>query len=343
MFLERKTLAIVAGLFCCIACNQVIYFPIDIKMPSEAASVASEANTVLVVDNTALSMPVTNTIHVSRDKKDVISEIDSLGITFNTEFSEFLREKKFGGRVLYTSISQGFSKEPGDSSALPVDTVRKLATEANADVVLSLDQLKAYTKYWSDRVDFFTYADSLQTNIYVGINLFNPEGKRLAPTLRLAHSLMWNVHLKTVDRKKFLDEALLMQGLKATAVQTADMASDKLVPQWETKERWYYLFPGNKMALAKNHANRGEWVKAAKIWGQLYDEEKSEAKLSKLASNIALANEMTDDIENALNWIGIAKEHGEGLSPGDRQRLGSYEKQLKARLTEFKKLDEVHQ
>jgi hypothetical protein len=226
---------------------------------------------------------------------------------------------------------------------LAVDSIRKLARESNADLVFSLDMLDASTKYWSKKVDFFTYADSLQTDIRVRINIFNPEGKPLARPIQFSHTLTWDVYLKAVDRKKYLDESLLKKALKATVAQLADIISDKLVPKWETKDRWYYLLGGDKMSAATNFVNRGEWVKAAKIWGQLYDEEKNEVKLSKLASNIALANEMTDDIENALTWIGIAREHGDKLSLGDRERLDSYEKQLKARLVEFKKLDEVHQ
>lgn len=341
MFFERRTLAIFTSLFCCVACNQVVYFPIDIKMPSEVAVDVSKPRTVLVVDNTPLWLPVTNTVYIQKGKKDLILSLDSVGVAFHTEFSEFLREKNFSGQVLYTTA--GALKQPEDSTTLPVDTIRKLARDANADIVLSLDVMKASTKYWPNRIDFFTYVDSLQTNIYAGINIFDPQGKKLSPTLQIAHSLVWEVRLKTVNRQKYLDEALLKQGLKATAAQAADIASDKLVPQWETKDRWYYLYQGSKMTEAANHVDRGEWVKAAKLWGQLYDEENNETRLSKLASNIALANEMTDDIENALTWIGIAKEHAERLSGDDKQRLDSYEKQLKARRSEFEKLDQIHQ
>lgn len=343
MFLDRKILAILSGIFFCIGCNQVVYFPIDIKMPSQITLPAGKSNTVLVVDNTSPLVSVKNNIHISKNSKESILLIDSLGTTFNTEFSELLQKKNFSNQVLYTTISGKLLKDPADSSILAVDSIRKLARESNADLVFSLDMLDASTKYWSKKVDFFTYADSLQTDIRVRINIFNPEGKPLARPIQFSHTLTWDVYLKAVDRKKYLDESLLKKALKATVAQLADIISDKLVPKWETKDRWYYLLGGDKMSAATNFVNRGEWVKAAKIWGQLYDEEKNEVKLSKLASNIALANEMTDDIENALTWIGIAREHGDKLSLGDRERLDSYEKQLKARLVEFKKLDEVHQ
>jgi Family of unknown function (DUF6340) len=343
MFLERKTFAILIGLVCCIACNQVVYFPIDIKMPSEVTLGASKSNTVLVVDNTSPLLPVRNDIHMFDNRKEAVFLIDSLGIIFNTEFSEYLREKNFSNTVLYTTVSAGLAKQPGDSSTLSADTIQKLAREANADLVLSLDILDASTKYWSSKLDFFSYADSLQTNVRIGMNIFSPEGKRLAPVVQFTHSLMWDVYLKAVNRKKILDKALLKKGLNATVVQTADMVSDKLVPQWETKDRWYYLYPNDDMTAAASYVNRSEWVKAAKIWGRLYDEENNEVKLSKLASNIALANEMTDDVQNALNWINIAKEHAAKLSRSDRERLNSYEKQLKSRLEEFKKLDAVKQ
>jgi hypothetical protein len=343
MFPDRKTFTILIGLFCCIACNQVVYFPIDIKMPSEVTLANTTSNTVLVVDNTSPLLPVRNDTHIFNNRKEAVFLIDSLGTIFNTEFSEFLREKNFSNIVLYTTVSAGLTKQPGDSTALAVDTIKKLAKEANADIVLSLDVLNASSIYGSSRVNFFTYYDSLQTNVRVGVNIFSREGERLAPMVQFSHSFAWDVDRTPEDRKKNLDKALLKGFLDATVAQTADMLSDKLVPQWETKERWYYIFQNNDMAVAANYVDQSEWVKAAKIWGRLYDEETNEAKLSRLASNIALANEMTDDIQNALNWINIAKEYAPKLSRSDRERLNKYEKQLKYRVEEFQKLDAVKQ
>jgi hypothetical protein len=66
-------------------------------------------------------------------------------------------------------------------------------------------------------------------------------------------------------------------------------------------------------------------------------------KKAKLASNIALANEMLDDVENALTWAEIAyrlyEEYGNENSGTDLFRILAFRRELKTRVNDFEKLD----
>ena len=89
-------------------------------------------------------------------------------------------------------------------------------------------------------------------------------------------------------------------------MKAADAVTSSIVPSWKTDNRWYYSDSSKGMREATKMVLAGKWQEAADIWSELYDKEKNTNKKIRLASNIALANENLDDIENALAWINIA-------------------------------------
>lgn len=339
MSLINKAMLFLIATFLCIACNQVIYFPIDVKVPAEV-ELPRNSYTVLVVDNLPPTISVKSRSEIHNTTAERSYNVDSLGILFKMDFANSLQDKGFCNNVLYSTYSVGNKTNSADTLTLPPDTIKKLANEVYAGMVFSVDVLNMSTNYWSDRLDFFNYTDTLETNIRVGINIFSSNGERLKPTIEASSSLQWSVNLKTVERKPFLDEELQSVALKASINQIAKMMTDKFLPQWVTTNRCYYTSTNKKMLLAEDYIQKSDWINAAKTWGDLYDKEKNGSKLAKLAFNIALANEMTDDIRNATNWVNIAKEYADELSDGDQERLEEYSKQLDLRKSEFTKLDE---
>ncbi len=331
MFLKSKVFVIVAiGILLFTACGEVVYFPIDVKKPSEINVSNKKYNSVLVVNNIPPVAPIKNYIYTLEDNKDITFNMDSLGYLFTSKFSESLKEKGFCDEVLYTT--SGYLKSPSDSSSLSIDSIQTMAEETGAGLIFSIDNLDVNSKYWYNPVRM----DSLQTNATVLIHVYSPEGNEIMP-IRNNYSLMW----ESYGRKSFFEKSVIQKSIKTMIALFSGVMSDKLVPQWQTRYRWYYTSDKKMMTIAAGYVDKSEWVMASKIWEKLYNEEKGESTLSKLASNIALANEMTDNIENAIKWVSIAKEYK--VEGEDRKRLEEYEKELVQRLSEFKKMDQMNQ
>ena len=323
-----------------VACNEVVYFPIDVQVPPKVNLAKNEFTSVLVVDNLPQTIRVKNVSHLQGESFHHNYDVDSLGILFKISLANKLRDENFSKNVIYTTFPVGNKTEANDDTSLLVDTIRKMARDAGADLIFSVDYLDITTDYWENRVNTFNYEDSLRTNLTAGIRVFSSNGESLTAFVRPFFSQLWTVRLKTVDRQTFLDESLLKTALKAAINQTADKASEPFLPQWNTTNRWYYTAWTGSMVLAESYVEQSDWVNAAKTWGESYDKEKKEPKLGKLAFNIALANEMTDDIENAITWINIAKKYESSFSKGDQERVDEYAKLLNQRSLDFKKMDQ---
>ena len=79
-------------------------------------------------------------------------------------------------------------------------------------------------------------------------------------------------------------------------------------PSWTTSNRFYYETNNKKMKEASVLAEQGKWTEAAKIWTEIvYNTKSSRMLTAKAAFNRALAAEMADNIEAALEWA--SKSH----------------------------------
>lgn len=79
-------------------------------------------------------------------------------------------------------------------------------------------------------------------------------------------------------------------------------------PYWASSKRFYYESNNKKMKQAKLLVDNGDWNGAAKIWTEIvYNPKSSRALTAKAAFNMALAAEMADNIDAALEWA--AKSH----------------------------------
>ncbi|MDR3218321.1 MAG: DUF6340 family protein [Dysgonamonadaceae bacterium] len=83
------------------------------------------------------------------------------------------------------------------------------------------------------------------------------------------------------------------------------------IPSWESEERVIYSNHRARMKEARKYADIQNWAEAEIIWTNEYKSEKKNEEKGKLAINIALANEMQDDMETALSWAEKAAWHFE--------------------------------
>ena len=123
---------------------------------------------------------------------------------------------------------------------------------------------------------------------------------------------LWNLKLKT-----------LIQQLHLTVLSTVNL----LLSRW-------------KEAMA--YASTGNWQEAEGIWKLLYQSSSSETKRAKLASNIALTEEMQGRLCEAHDWANKAADlflKSEGSESDNTKLLKAYQEVLRLRIQSDQKLN----
>jgi hypothetical protein len=112
-----------------------------------------------------------------------------------------------------------------------------------------------------------------------------------------------------------------------------------LIPSW--KERQRFLFSGTqaRMQEALSFARNGKWNRSETLWMNEYAVKSKPLDKGKLAYNIAVANEMQDRLDSALQWAIVAREHLKAGSAGTTAEIDQYIQELQERLQDNRLLD----
>jgi len=107
----------------------------------------------------------------------------------------------------------------------------------------------------------------------------------------------------------------------------------EIAPYWQEIDRYYFVNSKDEMIVAGQYADNNEWLKAAEVWRRLTDsDKKSTSTLAKF--NMAVASEMSGELDMALYWINKALE-----SKPDRVLFIKYKEQILERIENQKLVD----
>lgn len=219
--------------------------------------------------------------------------------------------------------------------------VAELCAETETDAIISFDRL-----IFNMRKDVDAFAEGyLQGNIKIDINgivrAYLPNRAAPLATIAVTDSLLiqeYGMDISILDA--FLpspDEALQMAGK-----YIGTSLYPTFVPYWEEEMRWYYTGMNSRWKEASAYAAAAKWEDAARSWEILYNKTTDAKTKAKLASNIALGNELSGDFVKASEWATIAKdffEKEEGIEGNNFQLLKIYEGVLNTRIQSDRKLD----
>lgn len=282
------------------SCATTNYMTIEIK---EAASVTFPNNVknVLIVDNTVLDKEAENS---NTDSKLAIISTDSArSITINS-LKQFMNEEKYFDKVeVYAQRINNYGSA-GETKPLNPSKIRSLCRINKADAIISFDLHLVSAGMESENVYFFNDYSLLNAHIGSIVRVYEANGTAIAPPVVYMDSLFLEASENWSRKKSSLNE---LNGLiSEISVKAADNLTGAFVPSWKTQERWFFSDNSSEMKEAAKYVAEGKWEEAADIWSTLYDKESNINKRIKLASNLALANECLDDIDNALEWISVA-------------------------------------
>lgn len=326
------------------SCSTIHWLTIDVQKPAQITLPVTIQNLAIV--NNSVTQP-SNVGHKSvnySNETQVHVSSDSLNIILTEALTQFLNEEKFFNSViLYDKTPRNANDNFLSEIKLSPETVKTIINSTGSDIIISLDRFILRSILSTSSIGNSLTSENLKVNIDANFRLYYPNGKMPLPLINFQDSLSWEAISQ--HGIYFTEEALpsRREALKYAALYTANKMVSMFTPYWQEQNRWYYTDGTTKMQEASVKASANKWRDAALIWGELFDTEKSTLKKAKLASNISLANEMLDDLENALTWINISSDLFRSLNRTDKDedivRTSLYKKELKQRISDFQKLD----
>ena len=333
------------------SCKTSYVVPIEIQKPADLI-IPMKVDGLLVVNN-AVPQPssMVATLIVNRKSVDINPKVEmdtTLWVTvINT--ANIISDADFFDK---TSVLQEVVRDLDDYEWLAVKPISQekcdsLFEESGCNVILSIDRL-------------------LFTMTYNVTHSYEEEWTRYESLLRTKCRgvLSASVYLKDKDKKLtsfsvsdtilhtglFGDTTLLFQDIPTVIVrELSKLLSRKLaacfVPDWELTERTLYTSSNSRMKKADGYFNEKKWGDARIIWEDLFYEKGKNRDLNKvkMASNIATAYEMEDNITMAIYWVqkatNIYSNIKAGLSEKEKIGIDEYLAILNSRIQNNRILD----
>lgn len=284
------------------SCTNLLYTSLDVLRPAKVAF-ALDASNLLIVNNTVIQ-PANyghTTQLLNETPKNVIISNDSLAIFCLGALAEDLEGKNFFSSVQLIPNTLNTSTEFFKPAELSNETVQKLCQKNHANAILSLDNIKLN----DDLLEMYlpessTFLASLEVKYETSWSIHYPN--RSEPTLvHFKDTLYWE--FESFYRKQVMSRLpKRTDALIDGALEAGHASVNRFVPYWEKVDR-YFFNPNDKlMKQGMDSVYVKNWKSAIDLWESVYTNNKNPWIQAQAANNIAIAYEITGDIDKALEY-----------------------------------------
>ena len=246
------------------------------------------------------------------------------------------------------------------------EQVAALCTSNDADAIIALDKMLFYMEKKVENIGAGFLSGTIDIKMNGILRAYLPERNQPLATILVEDSVRFeqmadnnrllDLYLPTPDVEdsvrfeQMADNNRLLDLYLPTPEDALRIAGDYLgnklsayfVPHWSEETRWFYSNMNSRWKEATAYASEGKWDEAERIWKMLYQTIASESKRAKLASNIALTEEMQSQFQNAYDWAGKAENlfrKSEGDASNNTKLLKAYQEVLGQRIQSEQKLN----
>jgi len=196
------------------------------------------------------------------------------------------------------------------SEPLSWDEVSQLCLDFNTDAVLSVDMYstRVITSYDRETYfnpyenSFYTAAEAHMSIIYEALlKIYDPSVEEVVTREFMRDTLVWENYDETATAL-FSHFTSVKQGLMEASIAMALDFSEKISTNWHREGRTIFAKGDKKLEEAGTFVDNGDWDSATKLWQELAEESSSKSLISKAQFNLAVAAELTGDIDGAISW-----------------------------------------
>lgn len=333
---------ILLGLFILTSCTSLDTLVVNVEKPAQI-TLPNTIENIVIVDN---SVPQADDIgHFEfRPREETATSVhvahDSVNYILVEALFGNIADKEYFDDVIFYEYPIREDDNFEDIQALDPTIAKELCMANKADAIISIDRFLVGTISHEEDFDFGTTVRFLDLKLDARFQVYSKDGETISPPLYVNDSIYWTA---TYSQTMPLSDTIPSRedAIKEAARYTAEKIADSLAPYWSSELRWY--FGDVKAANKKITAN--DWAGALAMWQAEYnEEEKNEKKKARLASNIALAYELSDNLKEALKWITISERLFEetqetAVDSDNLTRATRYKEDLLQRYHDFRLLD----
>lgn len=333
---------IFSGLCLLTSCTSLDTLVVNVEKPAQI-TLPNHIDNIVIVNNT---MPQPEDIgHAEyikgrRTNSQISVNADSVNYILAANLFDELADKEYFDDVIFYDEP---IRENGDfRDIFPLDTTiaKEICIANKADAIISIDRFLVSTISNEDDFEFGTTIKYLDVKMDVRFQVYSNKGTAISPPFYLNDSIYW---VATYSEDIPLSDTIPSreQAMKVAAQYMAEKVATALAPYWNSELRWYF---GDVKAANKMMSN-SDWSGALSLWKSAYEKEtKNIKKKARLASNIALAYELSDELKEALRWITIScdlfeKTEETTVDTANLIRATEYKDDLIIRYNDFRLLD----
>lgn len=289
-------------LFLLASCSGIKYMEIEMYSPAEI-TYPPYVRKILIADNAIAQPSDSNCLHIVKGVylDDCSAPADSaLSDACRFLGQSLVETNYFDDVLLFDNKLRTDSDGYNLYSTVSPDDVQALCDETGADALITFDRLIFYTQKEIKAVDGY-----LNGTIKVYINgiagSYLPAEDQKPYAVVVVDSVFiteWGDSQAQIDSQLPSPE----EALRIAARYVAAKIRDTFVPHWERGNRWIYTSPQSRWKEASAYAAAGKWDAAAERWQILFDNSAGKRTRARLASNLALCNELTGNLRQARDY-----------------------------------------
>jgi hypothetical protein len=191
------------------------------------------------------------------------------------------------------------------ANPLKIGFINEICTDFKVDAVLVLENFaeKIDTRYYlrPGEGSFFDEYSAVSDVLYKSEwRLYRPDENKPVLRFQMCDSIFWKANSYSLEelysRMPRTKEAIIGGGIAAGLKMAAYIS-----PKWISQNRFYFLTGKQEIDSAAGLIKNNKWEEATVAWSK-YTTVKSKVTRSKIEFNLALASEMTGNIDLAVEW-----------------------------------------
>ena len=336
-------------LLTCSSCSSVYRFTVDVQEPAPVTLPVSAQN-VLILNNSSIQ-PDGYGIDRTFDGKSIPANyplsLDSMAWFASDEIAGVLNDSHFFNTIaVYKEpLRKNTNDEWLSAAVLSPETQADFYNSENYDALLVIDRLLFSVKEDVKKMQSYSsteltgFVDLRADGIFSCSMYYNGKEKPLT-TFTLTDSL-FTKSIVDGDSTVFFKE-IPEYMLHELSRVLGNRAATRFIPTWKTVDRMLFTGYNARMQEATSYAADRKWANAESIWTIELEKKTKPMDKAKIAFNLAVANEMQDKFDAALEWAQKAKEQLKDRNKQDAQEVdltNKYISELEQRIQDNRLLD----
>ena len=322
------------------SCTVYKEYPIDVYKPGEIALPPNVENITLIYRNFKYKNDTLQHYYqdgnMLKKAKGDPENLDSFLVNYClTELASNLKTNKVGKKIhIFPEVFK-----PHTGSKLPsidFELINKLTTETETDLIISLETFSCFFSEYSTDANVPKSREVITANVWA---VYDPVAKKTIERKTLIDTIYWNSYDEQGNYDKNSKLPPRLSALKIASQMAGENYSKRFLASWVSVKRMYSIPPLPDFEAAEKYLVKGDWDNAIMLWKR-YAADKNGKMAINARYNLALAYEMKDDIDTAIQWLAATQQiAADYRSKEDLKRIAAYEKVLAQRKKEVERLN----